>query len=97
PGADGQLRTESVVQARLAVDLMVGGIRVGDVLVPAHPRNPRGCRVAGFLRSGNRRVMAVDVELATDCPNERLSSVVAERRRRFLPMAKARGLRADVR
>jgi hypothetical protein len=45
-----------------------GGI--GDVLIPAHPRNPRGGLVKGTLCHGQCRVMAVNVQLATDGASE---------------------------
>ena len=41
-GADGQLRAQPVGQTGLAIDPMVGGVGVGDTLIPADLRNP-GC------------------------------------------------------
>jgi hypothetical protein len=44
--------------------------RVGDALIPTHPRHPGGSRVEDALGCGQRGVIAVNVELATDCTGE---------------------------
>ncbi len=69
--AHGQLSAQPVGQSRLPMHTMVGRIAVGDPRIPAHPRDPGRRFVEGALRRGQNRVMAVNVQLATDGTSER--------------------------
>jgi hypothetical protein len=102
PGADRQLSAQAEPFASLTIDAVMRG--VGDAFIPAHPRNPCCGGIEGALCRGECRVMAVNVQLATDCASECFAHTdsIADGRAsvkwkgewRFLPMPEGRGLRA---
>jgi hypothetical protein len=49
-GTDRQLCAQAIVQARFTIDPMVGGVGVGDALIPAYLRNPGCGLIEGALR-----------------------------------------------
>jgi hypothetical protein len=104
-GTDRQLRAQPKVQAGFAVHSVVGCVSIGDPLIPAHPRNPGSRFIEGALRRSQNHVVAANVQLDTGCSDEcfvhkdrcYLRDLATERRRRLLPIAEARGLRAGGR
>ena len=68
--ADGKLSAEAEVQAGLAVDAVMGGIRIRDVLITTYLRNPGCRRVEGALGRGQCTFMAVNVHLNADSTDE---------------------------
>ncbi len=71
-GTHSQLSTQPKAGAGLAIDAMMGGIGIGDVLTPTHGSNPRGCCIEALLRLLQQGFMALDIEFDTDCSDERL-------------------------
>jgi hypothetical protein len=58
------------MRSRLTVHPMMSRVGVGDAFIPTHPRNPGCRRVEGALCRGQRRVMAINIQLTADSASE---------------------------
>lgn len=69
-GAAGQLCAQPEVQTRLTIDAVMSCVGIGDVLIPAHARNPRGSGIESTLSGGQDSIMTIHIEFAADCASE---------------------------